>query len=61
MSETAAENRIAAVRGFNRFYTRKLGVLEQNLLDVDEALGAAHDPETVKRLTGLQPAPAQNP
>lgn len=41
MSETAAENRIAAVRGFNRFYTRKLGVLEQNLLDSPYSLTEA--------------------
>jgi DNA-binding MarR family transcriptional regulator/N-acetylglutamate synthase-like GNAT family acetyltransferase len=32
MSEPIADPRIAAVRGFNRFYTRQLGVLEQQLL-----------------------------
>src|SRR5215470_20057757 len=31
MSESEAEDRIAAVRAFNRFYTRKLGVLDQHL------------------------------
>jgi DNA-binding MarR family transcriptional regulator/N-acetylglutamate synthase-like GNAT family acetyltransferase len=32
MSEPLADRRIAAVRAFNRFYTRQLGVLEQQLL-----------------------------
>ena len=32
-------------------------LLKQNLLEVDEALGAAHEPETVKRLAGMEVAP----
>ena len=32
-------------------------LLKQNLLEVDEALGAAHEPETVKRLAGMDVAP----
>ena len=32
MPETALARRIDAVRGFNRFYTRKIGVLQQGLL-----------------------------
>ena len=31
--QTMTGDQIAAVRAFNRFYTRKLGVLEQQLLD----------------------------
>src|SRR5579872_5453806 len=31
MSVTTSEGRIAAVRAFNRFYTRKLGMLDQHL------------------------------
>ena len=31
--EAAKEARIAAIRRFNRFYTRKIGVLEQQLLE----------------------------
>jgi DNA-binding MarR family transcriptional regulator/GNAT superfamily N-acetyltransferase len=33
MSEPVSDDLIAAVRAFNRFYTRRLGVLEQLLLD----------------------------
>jgi DNA-binding MarR family transcriptional regulator/GNAT superfamily N-acetyltransferase len=33
MSEPISDDLIAAVRAFNRFYTRRLGVLEQHLLD----------------------------
>ena len=32
-------------------------LLKQNLLEVDEAMGAAHEPETVKRLAGMEVAP----
>ena len=32
-SDRIPDDQIAAVRAFNRFYTRKLGVLEQQLLD----------------------------
>jgi twitching motility protein PilT len=32
-------------------------LLKQNLLETDEALGAAHEPETVKRLAGMEVAP----
>src|ERR1700675_1415687 len=32
MSQPDCDDRISAVRAFNRFYTRKLGVLDQQLL-----------------------------
>ncbi len=35
------ERRIAAVRGFNRFYTRQIGVLRKNFLDSPYTLGEA--------------------
>src|SRR5262245_343892 len=35
MSSMASEPRIAAVRRFNRFYTRKIGVLDEGMLDSD--------------------------
>src|SRR3954447_9043992 len=33
MSPNNADQQVAAVRGFNRFYTRKLGLIEPKLLD----------------------------
>src|SRR5271169_6760338 len=36
-----AENRIATVRGFNRFYTRQIGVLRKTFLDSPYSLGEA--------------------
>jgi DNA-binding MarR family transcriptional regulator/GNAT superfamily N-acetyltransferase len=33
MSEPISDDRVAAVRAFNRFYTRRLGMLEQRLYD----------------------------
>jgi DNA-binding MarR family transcriptional regulator/GNAT superfamily N-acetyltransferase len=38
---TDRERRIAAVRRFNRFYTRQLGVLRKNFLDSPYSLGEA--------------------
>ncbi len=35
------ERRIAAVRRFNRFYTRQIGVLRKNFLDSPYSLGEA--------------------
>ena len=36
-----AEERIATVRGFNRFYTRQIGVLRKTFLDSPYSLGEA--------------------
>jgi DNA-binding MarR family transcriptional regulator/GNAT superfamily N-acetyltransferase len=40
-NDRTAENRIAAVRRFNRFYTRQIGVLRKNFLDSPYSLGEA--------------------
>jgi hypothetical protein len=37
----SAEERIATVRGFNRFYTRQIGVLRKTFLDSPYSLGEA--------------------
>ena len=37
----SAEDRIATVRGFNRFYTRQIGVLRKTFLDSSYSLGEA--------------------
>ena len=34
MKDDVADPDVAAVRAFNRFYTRKLGVLDQHLLQI---------------------------
>src|SRR5271155_5216548 len=41
MPDRVAENRIATVRRFNRFYTRQIGVLRKNFLDSPYTLGEA--------------------
>jgi DNA-binding MarR family transcriptional regulator/GNAT superfamily N-acetyltransferase len=41
MSQQDSDNRIAAVRAFNRFYTSRLGVLEQQLFDSPFSLAEA--------------------
>src|ERR1700743_3076920 len=41
MSQQQSDAEIAAVRAFNRFYTRKLGVLDQQLLKTPFSLSEA--------------------
>src|SRR5271154_3551503 len=41
MATSARNRRVAAVRGFNRFYTRQIGVLRKTFLDSPYSLGEA--------------------
>src|SRR6266568_3529495 len=41
MSHDDSNNQIAAIRAFNRFYTRKLGVLDQHLMQSPYSLSEA--------------------
>ena len=41
LAENPAQNRIATVRRFNRFYTRQIGVLRKTFLDSPYSLGEA--------------------
>ena len=61
MGEPANHSAIAAVRSFNRFYTRQLGMLRNNLLDSSLSLAEArvlyelaHHPHTTAAVIGAE-------
>ena len=55
-ADGAASDRIATVRGFNRFYTRQIGVLRKTFLDSPYSLGEARVLYEVARGNGAATA-----
>ena len=47
---SASQQRIGAVRRFNRFYTRQIGVLRKNYLDSPYSLGEMRGNMSLERI-----------